>query len=134
VLPSEDRTLLADASTGAIAGDYTTAELPAIPRFVALGVHVHQADFGKANVWLNTAFATSLVWLTMTGLLSWWNRRPRGRLAAPPRVRTMLPRGVIAIGAVACVLLPLLGISVLVVLLIDMAAGSRLRKVVGDQT
>ena len=128
VLPSQDRTLLADASSGAIRGDYNNADLPAIPRFVALGVHVHQADFGAANVWLNTAFAMSLVWLTVTGALSWWNRRPRGKLAAPPRVQTTLPRFVLVVGTVLCVVHPILGASVLLLLLIDAALGSHLRQ------
>lgn len=129
VLPSQDRTLLADPSSGAIRGDYSSEQLPAIPRFVALGVHVHQADFGTANVWLNTAFALSLIWLTVTGVLSWWHRRPGGKLAAPPRVRVTLPRPVIIAGVVLCVLLPILGVSVLAVLLIDAALGSRLQGV-----
>jgi len=129
VMPSQDRTLLADASSGDIHGDYTTAELPAIPRFVALGVHVHQADFGAANVWLNTAFALSLVWLTVTGVLSWWHRRPRGKLAAPPRTTASLPRVVIGIAAVMSIVLPLLGLSVVLLLLADAALGSRLQRV-----
>jgi len=129
VLPSQDRTLLANASSGEIHGDYSNADLPALPRFVALGVHVHQADFGAANVWLNTAFAASLIWLTITGVLSWWHRRPSGKLAAPPRIRTAPPRGVLVAGTLVCVLLPLLGLSVLLLLLIDRALGSRLQGV-----
>jgi uncharacterized iron-regulated membrane protein len=128
VLPSQDRTLLADASNGAIRGDFRNTDLPVIPRFVALGVHVHQADFGAANVWLNTAFALSLIWLSVTGVLSWWNRRPQGHLAPPPKVRTAVPRTVLVVGVVMCVLLPLLGLSVLVILLIDLALGSRLQR------
>ena len=128
VMPSADRTIVANASSGAIGGDYTDAELPAIPRFVALGVHVHQADFGEANVWLNTAFALSLVWLTVTGVLSWWKRRPRGKLAPPPRVRTAIPRPVVVGGVVACVILPLLGVSVLLIVLFDAVLGSRLQR------
>jgi uncharacterized iron-regulated membrane protein len=129
VLPSQDRTLLADAGSGTIHGDYTNAELPALPRFVALGVHVHQADFGAVNVWLNTAFASSLVWLTITGVLSWWQRRPRGTLAPPPRVRNALPRFVLVTAGAMCVLLPILGLSVLLLLLMDAALGSRLQRV-----
>jgi uncharacterized iron-regulated membrane protein len=127
VWPSADRTVLADASSGAIRADYPDDALPAIPRFVALGVHVHQADFGEANVWLNTAFALSLVWLAVTGVLSWWTRRPRGKLAAPPRVAKALPRFVLAMGIAGCVVLPLLGMSVLVIFLVDTLFGRRMR-------
>jgi uncharacterized iron-regulated membrane protein len=117
VSPSQDRTLLADPVAGSISGDYTNQQIPVIPRFVALGVHVHQADFGPVNVWLNTAFAASLVWLTVTGILSWWNRRPAGKLGAPPRVSSGIPVPVKVIVIAASVLMPLFGASVVLIVL-----------------
>ncbi|MBS0419608.1 MAG: PepSY domain-containing protein [Proteobacteria bacterium] len=119
VLPSQDRTVVADPDVGSIRGDFTNAQIPVIPRLVALGVHVHQADFGPVNVWLNTAFAASLIWLTVTGILSWWNRRPAGKLGAPPKVTTGIPVTVQAILVAACVLMPLFGASVLLILLAE---------------
>jgi uncharacterized iron-regulated membrane protein len=127
VSPSQDRTLLADASDGRIRGDYRNEDLPAIPRFVALGVHVHQADFGAANVWLNTAFAASLIWLSATGVLSWWVRRPASKLAAPPKVLTKIPNLLVAGGVALCIVLPLLGASVLLIVAADVATGRLLR-------
>ena len=121
VWPSQDRTLIADPASGAVRGDYRNEDLPAVPRFVALGIHVHQADFGEANVWINTAFATSLVWLTVTGVISWWIRRPKKTLGAPPRVISELPRFVVAIAVLLCVLFPLLGLSVLCIFAVDWA-------------
>jgi uncharacterized iron-regulated membrane protein len=119
VSPSQDRTIIADAKGGSIRGDYANEALPAIPRFVALGIHVHQADFGAANVWLNTAFAVSLVWLSVTGVLSWWTRRPARKLGAPPKVSTRMPYFILASAIVACVVLPMLGASVLLIVLAD---------------
>jgi len=119
VSPSQDRTLLADTEAGSISGDYTNQQIPVIPRLVALGVHVHQADFGPINVWLNTAFAASLVWLTVTGVLSWWTRRPAGKVGAPPRVTSDIPVAVRAIVIAACVLMPLFGASVLLIALAE---------------
>ena len=111
-LPWADRTLLAGAATGALTGVFANSDLPLIPRLVAIGVHVHQGDLGAVNRWLNTAFAMALIWLSVTGLISWWTRRPGRGLAAPPKARVALPRGVLAIAAVICVALPLLGASV----------------------
>jgi uncharacterized iron-regulated membrane protein len=121
VWPSHERTLVADPTSGAVRGDYRNEDLPAVPRFVALGVHVHQADFGEANVWINTAFAASLVWLSVTGVISWWMRRPKKALGAPPRVTHEVPRFVLVIAVTLCVLFPLLGLSVLLVFLVDWA-------------
>jgi uncharacterized iron-regulated membrane protein len=103
----------------------TWDDYPPIPRAVATGVDLHEGTFfGRANQWLNTAVATSLVWLSITGLLSWWWRRPRdGRtpLAAPPRLQGPLPRWVLATGAVLCAAMPLLGLSVFALWLLDVA-------------
>lgn len=123
VWPSQDRTLLADPASGAIRADFSNSELPAIPRFVALGVHVHQADFGLANVWINTAFAVSLIWLSVTGIISWWLRRPRHKVGAPPRVTTTVPRFLVPVAVTLCVILPLLGLSVLAIFAIDWVSG-----------
>lgn len=121
VLPSQDRTLLADPAVGAIRGDFTNAQIPVIPRLVALGIHVHQADFGPINIALNTAFAAALIWLSVTGVLSWWNRRPAGRLAAPPKPDAATPLAIRAFVAVACVLMPLFGASILLIVLAESA-------------
>jgi uncharacterized iron-regulated membrane protein len=117
--PSADRALVGDSQTGRLMGDYSNDNLPIIPRVVALGVHVHQGDFGPINVWLNTAFSASLVWLTVTGLASWWIRRPKGHLGVPPK-RSVLWRWPLATAVLAlCVILPIFGASVVAVSVID---------------
>ncbi|MGH8133398.1 MAG: PepSY-associated TM helix domain-containing protein [Steroidobacteraceae bacterium] len=117
--PSEDRTLLGDARSGTVVGEFRNSDLPVIPRLVALGVHVHQGDFGPINVWLNTAFAVSLIWLSTTGVVQWWLRRPRHSLGVPPKARARAPVPMFATAAVLCLLFPLLGASVLCIVLVD---------------
>lgn len=117
--PARDHTLLAAPDSGRIVSDVTNAQMPAIPRFVAFGVHVHQGDFGPLNLWLNTLFALSLVWLTISGVASWWLRRPRGQIAPPPRADARWPGG-LKIGAAAmCIVLPIFGLSVIAVAALD---------------
>lgn len=100
-------------------------DYPPIPRALATGVDLHEGTFfGRGNQWLNTAVAAALAWLSITGFLSWWWRRPRGGragIAAPPRLQGTLPRWVLATGAGLCALLPLLGLSVLALWLLDTA-------------
>jgi uncharacterized iron-regulated membrane protein len=117
-----DRTLLGDAKSGTMIGDFGERDLPVIPRLVALGVHVHQADFGPLNRWLNTAFALSLIWLSITGVLSWWIRRPRGSLGIPEKVHVRWPRSWLLVAGTMCVLLPIFGASVVVAAAIDRIA------------
>jgi len=114
-----DHTLQADTATGRITSDFTNAQIPAIPRFVAFGIHVHQADFGVLNLWLNTAFAFSLVWLTVTGVLSWWIRRPKNKIGAPPKRAVQWPMPLTAGALTMCMVLPIFGLSVLVVAIAD---------------
>ncbi len=113
--PALDHTLQASRTNGSITDDVTNAQMPAIPRFVALGIHIHQGDFGLLNLWLNTAFAFSLIWLVVTGIASWWIRRPKRRLGAPPATNVRWPHGLVA-GAVAmAVALPIFGLSVILI-------------------
>jgi uncharacterized iron-regulated membrane protein len=117
--PSEDRTIIGNSRTGLVTGDYSNGDFPVIPRLVALGIHLHQADFGIANLLINTAFALSLIWLTATGLASWWVRRPKGRTGVPPK-RAVVWRWPLKVSALAaCLVLPIFGTSVLAVAGVD---------------
>jgi uncharacterized iron-regulated membrane protein len=117
--PSEDRTIVGNSRTGRVIADYANADLPMIPRLVALGVHVHEGDFGIANVWINTAFAVSLIWLTATGLASWWVRRPKGQMGVPSK-RAVAWRWPVTVSAlVVCLVLPIFGASVAAVAVVD---------------
>ena len=93
---------------------------PALPRAVAIGVDLHEGSFfGRANQWFNTLVSLALVWISLTGLLSWWLRRPRGKLGAPLRAEIRLPRWALVLGVGLCALMPLLGLSVLGLWLLD---------------
>jgi uncharacterized iron-regulated membrane protein len=61
--------------------------------------------------------------MSATGLLSWWMRRPRGRLGAPLRSEIRLPRWALITGVVLCVVMPLLGASALALWVTDMLRG-----------
>lgn len=89
-------------------------DYPTIPRWVATGVDLHEGTyFGRANQWFNSLVSLALVWISITGFLSWRLRRPQGRIGAPLRAEIRLPRWALATGGTLCVLMPLLGASVL---------------------
>ena len=113
--PADDRALMGNSRTGLLTGDYSNDSLPAIPRLAAVGVHVHQGDFGPINIWINTAFALSLVWLTATGLASWWMRRPAGRLGVPPRRTLEWQWPMKTLALLMCIALPIFATSVAIV-------------------
>lgn len=109
-----------DRGTGEVVARTDWTDYPPIPRAVAVGVDLHEGTFfGRANQWFNTIFALALVWISVTGFLSWWLRRPRGKLGAPLRAEIRLPRWALATGACLCIVMPLLGASVLALWLGD---------------
>jgi uncharacterized iron-regulated membrane protein len=113
-----------DAMSGAVLTRVTWADMPPISRFVALGVDLHEGRFfGRANQVFNTLVASALVWLSVTGFIGWYKRRPHGGLSAPPRRSLRIPRAVIATGIALCLVLPLLAISVLTIAVVDHGIG-----------
>jgi uncharacterized iron-regulated membrane protein len=114
-----------DGASGAVLTRVVWQDFPAIPRFVALGVDLHEGTFfGRANQVFNTLVALALVWLSVTGFVGWYKRRPSsGGLAAPPRRDVRISAVVLGVGALLCVLLPMLGASVLAIAILDKGVG-----------
>jgi len=116
-----------DARSGAVLAKATWNDYAPIPKMVSTGIDLHEGRFfGRANQIFNTVVALSLVWLCVTGFIGWYQRRPAGGLAAPPKRTLVVPRAVLGTGAGLCVILPLFGLSVLGIWLIDAAFGARL--------
>jgi uncharacterized iron-regulated membrane protein len=113
-----------DRADASVLSRSTWSDWTWIPRFVALGVNLHEGTFfGRANQLFNTTVATALVWLSVTGFLGWYRRRPGAGLSAPPKRSMRSPRPVVALGVALGVLLPLLGLSMLCILIVDFVFG-----------
>ena len=108
--------------------DIGGGDIGAVGRVTEWGVAVHQGlQYGWANLLVMLAGCVALVCLCVSGIVVWWKRRPAGTLAAPARkMGDRLAKGVVAIAVVLGCVFPLLGASMLVVLLLD-AVASRLR-------
>ncbi len=113
-----------DARSGAVRTRVVWSDFPAIARFVALGVDLHEGTFfGRANQVFNTIVASALIWLSITGFIGWYRRRPHGGVAAPPKRELRYPRTLLAAAVMLCLLLPLLGASVVAIALLDRSLG-----------
>jgi len=120
----QERWLQLDTRTGAVLAKAAWRDFPTIARLVALGIDLHEGSFfGRANQIFNTLMASALIWLSVTGFIGWYQRRPRGGLAAPPKRELRYPTAIMATGVLLCVALPLLGLSVLGIAAIDRVAG-----------
>ncbi|WP_236627652.1 PepSY domain-containing protein [Caulobacter sp. B11] len=92
-----------------------------IDKVIGYGIAAHEGQlFGWVNQLLGVLAALGLITLSVSGLVIWWRRRPEGQLGAPPA----LPESRIAMGlglliVLFGVLLPVLGISMIAIALIE---------------
>lgn len=121
---SDEVWLQLDGQSGAVLTRVTWQDFPPLSKLVALGVDLHEGSyFGRANQVFNTLVALALVWLSVTGFIGWYKRRPAGGLAVPVRREVRFPAVLIVVAGLLCVILPLLGASVLVIALVDRSLG-----------
>jgi uncharacterized iron-regulated membrane protein len=114
------RTLAFDAGTGREVSRSGFADKHPIDRVVGYGIAWHEGQlFGWVNQLIGLFTAGALITLAVTSFLIWRRRRPVGTLGAPPPVRAGAVRGVTAIVAGFGLLLPMLGLSLLALLLLE---------------
>ncbi|SEN02209.1 PepSY-associated TM region [Loktanella fryxellensis] len=119
--PTSDRTVHIDRYTGILA-DVRFADYSAGGKAMAVGIALHEGDMGWWNVALNTLFCLSVIFVSMSGAVMWWLRRPTAtrRLAAPPMPRDMpLWQGAVVVGLFISLAFPLAGVTLLAVLAVD---------------
>lgn len=110
-----------DQYSGKVLMDIGADRIGAIGRITEWGVSVHQGgEYGTPNLIVMLAGCLALIVLCFSGIITWWKRRPAGRLAAPARKGgDRLAKGVLVIAVMLGCCFPLLGASMLAVLLVD---------------
>lgn len=121
--PTADRTVHIDQYTGKVLADVRYADYPLAGKAMAVGIALHEGQMGWWNVALNWAFCAANWLICISGLVMWWKRRPAGalRLAAPPAPADVpLARGVVLIALVLSMAFPVLGLTLLAMLALDL--------------
>jgi uncharacterized iron-regulated membrane protein len=119
--PKQERTMHIDQYSGKILADVGWQEYGLVPKAVEMGIAIHMGKyFGFANQLLMLLACLIVVLLCVSAIVMWWQRRPSGRLGAPalpPYLQQwQMP---IWIVAVLGILFPLVGASLIAVLLLD---------------
>jgi uncharacterized iron-regulated membrane protein len=117
-----------DRYGGKVRGTYGYDDYPLLAKVVSQGIGLHEGrSLGLANMIGSALFCVAVIFLCVTGPLMWWRRRPSGRGMGAPRGRLPVrSTPLLAVGLVALGLfLPMFGISLLVVLLLDRLVLSR---------
>ncbi|WP_068828853.1 PepSY-associated TM helix domain-containing protein [Pseudomonas sp. BMS12] len=119
--PRNDATLHLDQYNGQVLADIRWADYGLVARTVESGAMLHEGKmFGLANQLLMLGVCLLILLGAVSGLVMWWKRRPAGRFGVPP-LRHALPlwKGGVAIMFGLGLLFPLVGASLLLMLLLD---------------
>lgn len=121
--PSRERTVHVDQYSGEVRSQYGFADYPLAAKAVAQGIGFHEGrSLGPVSFWSALVFCLAVLSMCVTGPLMWWRRRPsrsgsvgapRGRM--PVRATWWLAAVLVALGVV----LPMFGVTLLLVLLLD---------------
>lgn len=118
-----ERVIHLDRYSGAVLFDVGFADLGPVGKAAEWGISVHTGqEFGRANQVLLLMACAAIVLMSVSAAVIWWKRRPVGELGAPrlpPNARA--PKAVLAVIAFFGVLFPLVGLSILVALALDLA-------------
>lgn len=110
-------------------------ENPVVAKTVSLGISLHQGElFGPLNLALNTLAALLGAFLSMSGFIVWWKRRPAGSLGVPAAPEANLSIGMIITVIALMILLPLMGGSLILALALDWLIFRRLGWFQGPRT
>ncbi|MFG6430417.1 PepSY-associated TM helix domain-containing protein [Roseateles sp. LYH14W] len=81
--PTGRFSLALDARTGATLFASGWYDFPALAQATAVGIPFHRGEFGVWNQVLLALAALAAVFSVVSGFVMWWQRRPRGKVAAP---------------------------------------------------
>ncbi|KQY51660.1 MULTISPECIES: PepSY-associated TM helix domain-containing protein [unclassified Nocardioides] len=119
--PSDERTVHVGRFGGEVESTYGYDDYPALAKVVAQGIGLHEGrSLGLWSFWGSALMCLAIIASCITGPLMWWRRRPGGSVGAPRgrmplRASPFLLVAVVVLG----LLLPLFGLSLLVVLAFD---------------
>jgi uncharacterized iron-regulated membrane protein len=117
-----------DGPTGTVLTKKTFEQKPLIDRVIGVGIAAHEGQlFAPANQALGLFTAISLWIVCISAVVMWWRRRPVGVLGAPPaKSRPRLARSLVALIVMLGILLPLMGVSLLAVIVLESTVLRRL--------
>jgi uncharacterized iron-regulated membrane protein len=120
---AEQRVVHLDQYTGKPLIDMSYADYGPLGKTLEWGINVHLGqEFGLANQVVLTVVCLLIVLLAVSAGVMWWKRRPKGSLGVPPMpADKRVFRGLIAMLIAGGIVFPLVGVSLVVMLVLDWA-------------
>jgi uncharacterized iron-regulated membrane protein len=124
---SKQRVVHLDQYSGKPLIDMSYSDYGPLGKVLEWGINVHMGQqFGLANQIVLLAACVGIVLLAVSAGIMWWKRRPRGSLGVPPLPQDKrVLRGLLALLPIGGILFPLVGASLLVMLVLDLIVQSR---------
>ncbi|MGH6869410.1 MAG: PepSY domain-containing protein, partial [Methylocella sp.] len=117
----ETRTVYLDQYSGKVLGDVGFAQYGPAAKSIEWGIAVHQGqESGALNRYVMLGGCIAVVLLTISAPVMWWKRRPKGSFGLPPAAASSSAAlGVLAVMAIAGLIYPLVGLSMLAGLMVE---------------
>ena len=98
------------------------ADYGPLGKWLEWGINTHMGQtFGWLNRAILLAACAAIVLLAVSAAVMWWKRRPAGSLGVPPLPKDRrVFRGLLVILAIGGAIFPLVGVSLLAMLALDM--------------
>ncbi len=128
--PFDNATLHVDQYSGAVLTDVRYADYGFMGKAITLGIALHEGKlFGLANQLLGLLLCIGLIGMMVSSLIMWRKRKPQNGLGAPGRnVDIKIKRAVTIIMLLLGLVMPLVGISIIVVLILDKLVFVRIKR------
>ena len=113
--------LVLNGATGSMVSRTAFSQRPLLDRIIGYGVAIHEGQlFPPLNQILGVFTALGMITLSSSAAVLWWRRRPTGSIGAQPaHAGIRYPLVMIGLLALLGLLLPLLGATMVIVLLLE---------------
>jgi uncharacterized iron-regulated membrane protein len=113
---------------GAVVSRTPFSARPLIDRMIGYGVAAHEGQlFGALNQALGVFTALGLIVVCLSAIRLWWRRRPSGELGARARIAGgRVPVALFVLIVALAIALPLLGLTLIAVVLVERVALRRI--------
>lgn len=119
-MPWTQQTLHIDQYDGTVLANLGWKDYGILGKLITLGIAFHQGDFGLVNQLVVLALVFGIVLIAISGFMMWWKRRPNGKMGAPSLPENIkLVKGVAIIVIVLSIFFPLVGLSLIIVWILD---------------
>lgn len=128
-MPWAQQTLHIDQYDGTVLANLGWEDYGVLGKLITLGIAFHQGDFGLVNQLFVLVLVFGVVMIAASGFIMWWKRRPKGKFGAPSLPENFkLMKGVASITIVLSIFFPLVGLTLIIIWLLDWLIVRRIPK------